>query len=205
MTAQLHWRGLGRKVLQYIKESVDNQVPATTFKQQDYQDLPDLWMSRQSSWSWCCQCWDVRLQCILQQKFVRHTARSSMGAVQGQELGGWKASTDAKHSEPSHTACQPDVQKRQNLPRTKAKEPAPRGPEGNGWKLNDNNKLIPVQCLEKPAPRAVLELVRCGCKGACKEKVNCSCHKNRLPCTALCKCTDCGNVNDYSICDEDDM
>ena len=49
------------------------------------------------------------------------------------------------------------------------KEPVPKefNPESNGWEISDG-KLHPVYSLEQPAPHAVLELVRCGCKGSCK-------------------------------------
>ena len=36
--------------------------------------------------------------------------------------------------------------------------------EGNGWLM----KGLPIKCLVPPAPRAVVELVKCGCKGECK-------------------------------------
>ncbi len=53
---------------------------------------------------------------------------------------------------------------------------------GNGWSEDE----LPIRCLVPPAPRAVIELVKCGCKGECKG--NCSCAKNGLACTPLCKC-----------------
>ena len=64
--------------------------------------------------------------------------------------------------------------------------------EDSGWVLEGSNYL-PVKCLELPAPKAVLELIRCSCKSGCKGK--CGCLKNGLPCTPLCKChyLDCTN------------
>ena len=87
------------------------------------------------------------------------------------------------------------------------KEPRPilPHPKDNGWEQKVDGKLEPVRCLDKPAPQAVLELVKCGCKGSCRGKANCSCHKNGLSCTALCKCADCGNIPDYRIVHEDDL
>ena len=87
------------------------------------------------------------------------------------------------------------------------KEPRPilPHPNANGWEQKADGKLEPVRCLAKPAPQAVLELVKCGCKGSCGGKATCSCHKNGLSCTALCKCADCGNIPDYRIVLDDDL
>ena len=41
-------------------------------------------------------------------------------------------------------------------------------------------------CLSLPAPQAVIELTKCGCKSDCKGR--CGCFKNVIPCTPLCKC-----------------
>ncbi|KAG1665089.1 Protein slit [Nymphon striatum] len=57
---------------------------------------------------------------------------------------------------------------------------------------------VPKKCLGLPAPQAVMELVKCGCKGRCMGKSNCSCLKNNLSCTDFCKCEDCGNIKDYT-------
>ena len=74
--------------------------------------------------------------------------------------------------------------------------------EGNGWMLA-GDKYIPVPCLYKPAPIAVLELIKCGCKTS--YKAYCSCKKNNLPCTALCKChnSDYSNLPDYRMIADD--
>ena len=58
--------------------------------------------------------------------------------------------------------------------------------ESSGWKLEDS-RYRPILCVELPAPKAVLELTKCGCKTGCKRR-NCNCFKNGLPCTPLCKC-----------------
>ena len=74
----------------------------------------------------------------------------------------------------------------------------------NGWKMMDES-LVPVCCVHKPAPKAVLELIKCGCKAACT-KSNCSCNRNNLPCTPLCKChnSSCSNSPDYKVTIEED-
>ena len=58
--------------------------------------------------------------------------------------------------------------------------------EENGWNLLESGCYIPVKCLALPAPKAVLELIKCGCKAGCRGW--CSCSVNSLPCTPLCKC-----------------
>ena len=65
--------------------------------------------------------------------------------------------------------------------------------EGNGW----SERGLPIKCIVCPAPHYVVVLVKCGCKGECKG--NCSCTKNGLACTALCKChaAGCSNHNVY--------
>ena len=56
-----------------------------------------------------------------------------------------------------------------------------------GWEKVED-KYIPLRCLLPPAPKSVLELVKCGCDPQKGCKGNCSCKKNELPCTPLCKC-----------------
>jgi len=72
--------------------------------------------------------------------------------------------------------------------------------EGNGWTKDE----LPVRCLVLPAPRAVIEMVKCGCKGDCKG--NCSCAKNELDCTPLCKCyaVGCSKQKDYSMNEDEE-
>ena len=48
--------------------------------------------------------------------------------------------------------------------------------------------FAPVMCLALPVPNAVIELTKCGCKKGCHGK--CSCLRNGLPCTPLCKCSE---------------
>eukprot|EP00057_Strongylocentrotus_purpuratus_P007692 XP_011662166.1 PREDICTED: uncharacterized protein LOC105437364 [Strongylocentrotus purpuratus] len=66
------------------------------------------------------------------------------------------------------------------------KVPKPKLPplDGNGWELSPEGTFSATKCLELPAPKAVMELVKCSCRKECKS--HCSCKKNHLPCTALC-------------------
>ena len=66
--------------------------------------------------------------------------------------------------------------------------------EQNGWEVNLNGGYKPAMCLKDPAPSAVLELIKCRCRHSCNS-ANCSCLKNSLSCTALCKCTKCSNAS----------
>ena len=50
----------------------------------------------------------------------------------------------------------------------------------------ENGIYLLVRCLTLPAPRAVLELTKCTCRGGSRGR--CNCCKNGLPCTPLCKC-----------------
>jgi len=76
--------------------------------------------------------------------------------------------------------------------------------EANGWNA-ENGLYITVRCLALPAPQPVIELLKCSCKAGCKGR--CSCSKNGLPCTPLCKCYggDCMNtiIIREDICDSE--
>ena len=92
--------------------------------------------------------------------------------------------------------------------------------DGNGWlKDNDQDTYKPLHCLLLPAPKAVIELRKCGCKVECSG--NCTCKVHNIPCTPLCKCAnrECqrripdreisdivhqGNENDDDDDDDDD-
>ncbi len=73
-----------------------------------------------------------------------------------------------------------------------------------GWEISSDGKIVPTMCLELPGPKAMMELIKCGCKGQCFGKGNCSCMKNSLHCTALCKCNNCSNTKDYE-CNEAEL
>ena len=76
--------------------------------------------------------------------------------------------------------------------------------EENGWSLKDTF-YEPVRCVTPPAPKAVLELVKCGCRKKCS--TNCSCLKNKLPCTALCKCYawGCNSCSEFQKPQDDEL
>ncbi len=61
-------------------------------------------------------------------------------------------------------------------------------PNQFGWKeLNDT--YIPVVTTMEPAPKAVVELVRCNCQVSQCSTARCTCRKASLVCTELCKCS----------------
>ena len=67
----------------------------------------------------------------------------------------------------------------------------------NGYhKDHDDGQLNPTTTDVPPAPKAIIEMVRCQCKGNCTSN-RCSCKSNNLPCTDLCMCnTHCENDED---------
>eukprot|EP00794_Sanderia_malayensis_P019658 gene19658-21605_t len=69
----------------------------------------------------------------------------------------------------------------------------------NWWKETEEGCFAPVQCTELPAPQAVIIPLKCGCKSSCLRANRCSCNKNGMLCTPLCKCADCGNAKDYDF------
>ena len=78
----------------------------------------------------------------------------------------------------------------------KAGESHPRlpSPVDCGWEFDTTrHHYAPVRCLNPPAPAAVMNLVKCGCKRGCKR--TCSCRKNNLPCTEVCSCVNFGCHN----------
>jgi hypothetical protein len=66
--------------------------------------------------------------------------------------------------------------------------------EQNGWSIEETT-YVPVRCLTLPAPRAVIELTKCSCRTGC-HGTRCTCYKNGLHCTPLCKyySIDCENI-----------
>ena len=75
-------------------------------------------------------------------------------------------------------------------------------PHGYGWE-KEGDEWIPVTTKELPAPKAIVELVKCGCKkGRCSNN-RCQCRKAGLYCTDLCCCCE----NDEScenVCEDHD-
>ena len=110
-----------------------------------------------------------------------------------------RSNTDAPYL--THQLCDYEGQQLYNT------SPMPTALEENGW-MHAGDEYVPVRRLYKPAPVAVLELIKCGCKTSCKG--HCSCKNNHLPCTALWKChnSECSNLPDYRMIayeDEDDV
>ena len=57
-------------------------------------------------------------------------------------------------------------------------------PTLHGWK-NDGGELQAIPTTLPVAPKAVLQLIKCGCKGMCTTMI-CSCRKHNLTCTDIC-------------------
>ena len=55
-----------------------------------------------------------------------------------------------------------------------------------GWQLSSSDKWIPTWTVLPEASNICKELIKCGCKRACRGL--CKCTKEDLPCTALCQC-----------------
>ena len=70
-------------------------------------------------------------------------------------------------------------------------------PLENGYHRDSNDgQLKPTTTDIPPAPEAIVEMVRCQCKGNCSSN-RCSCKSGNLPCTDLCLCsTQCENDAD---------
>ena len=70
-------------------------------------------------------------------------------------------------------------------------------PLQNGYHIDmKNQQLKPTTTNVPPAPEAIIEMVRCMCKGDCTSQ-RCSCKSRDLQCTDLCQCSaDCENDED---------
>ena len=67
-------------------------------------------------------------------------------------------------------------------------------PQDYGWNLED--VWVPVMTKELPAPKSVLQLVKCGCVKTKCESNRCTCRKAGLSCTDICGCCDIGEACD---------
>ena len=84
--------------------------------------------------------------------------------------------------------------------------------KGHGWELKEG-KLFSIMTDQLPAPKFSIEMNSCNCKKT-KCLSRCSCAKNGLRCTDLCKCIGCENEDmrfttisiddEYSEQDEDE-
>ena len=108
---------------------------------------------------------------------------------------------------PTLGALKPHIQRANAILATNKgyREPRPQTPllTDNGWETISDGTISPKKCLEPPAPESVVELVKCGCRSECST-ARCSCHKNNLPYTPLCKCGDCSNASDFDVPDQDE-
>lgn len=64
----------------------------------------------------------------------------------------------------------------------------PPSAHGSGWTII-NGKIELVWTEEPEAPENILPLVSCGCASSGCESGRCSCLKESLPCTDLCRCS----------------
>ena len=70
-----------------------------------------------------------------------------------------------------------------------------------GWKIA-GGRCIPVMSDKDPAPKILLDMIRCSCKFGCSSN-RCSCRKNNLECSAACiSCKGIGCTN-AGVVDED--
>ena len=68
-------------------------------------------------------------------------------------------------------------------------------PAGRGWTVSD--KEISLCWMTKdPAPKDALQLIHCGCKSGQCSTNRCSCKSSKLPCTELCRCSNCSSQPD---------
>jgi hypothetical protein len=84
-------------------------------------------------------------------------------------------------------------------------EAEPLNPEDWGWKLKGGH-LMPILTDLPPAPKELLEMIRCGCKTGCIT-AKCTCRKHGLECTSLCgECrgTACTNAQQPDLDDSTD-
>ena len=71
-------------------------------------------------------------------------------------------------------------------------EPDVPSPQGHGWKVDDEDRLIIEWMRGSPAPEAVLQFLSCKCKRSC-QMPSCTCLCNGLRCTDMCKLQTCTN------------
>ena len=71
-------------------------------------------------------------------------------------------------------------------------------PLQNGFYKEASGEVKPMTTDVLPAPKSIIEMVRCQCKTDCSSK-RCSCRAANLPCTDLCNCDSdqCENDDDY--------
>jgi len=69
-------------------------------------------------------------------------------------------------------------------------------PLQNGYHKESDGQLKPTMTDALPAPKAIIEMVRCQCKTDCSS-ARCFCRTKNLSCTDLCQCgSECQNDED---------
>ena len=107
----------------------------------------------------------------------------------------------------SNPACDPHVQLhvlRANYQagvwkRALCSDPLP-GPNGHWWIVKEPNNAVPViqWMMLGSAPKALLQLVSCGCSTGCTSG-RCKCFKSNPPCTDACRCHECENHREQAL------
>ena len=81
-------------------------------------------------------------------------------------------------------------------------------PVGHGWEIVDGKLVIKWMTIN-PAPDILLKVTQCACKVSKCSSSRCSCKKAKVPCSDLCKCSDCDNVSHATDlrddCDDGDI
>ena len=68
-------------------------------------------------------------------------------------------------------------------------------PERYGWNL-EGDKCVPIMTKPLPAPKSVIQFVRCHCVKIQCHTDKCTCRKGELECTDMCGCCDIGETCD---------
>jgi hypothetical protein len=76
-------------------------------------------------------------------------------------------------------------------------------PNDWGWKVHEG-LMVPVMTDMEPAPKALLEIIRCNCKEGCAT-LRCTCRKHGIDCSAACgNCKGVGCANSPPLTVEED-
>ena len=73
-------------------------------------------------------------------------------------------------------------------------------PIDRGW-YNEGCRLIAEMTRSLPAPKANIEMSVCNCRSG-KTKCtsgNCTCQRNGLKCSEMCRCKDCENTEEFAM------
>ncbi len=79
-------------------------------------------------------------------------------------------------------------------------------PEQSGWKLTDDDTLIPILMTTEAVPAVCIELLTCGCKTKRCNTSRCTCNKHKMKCSLGCSCmNDCMNPNQTQLAEVDSI